>query len=331
MEDFVVFILIGVVIFAGIIFLIYLMKLLTRLSFIEKNFDQVCQTIESMKTGLIETTITTKNLDTSANFIRTDISNAKTSLAVLQSHLDARQKLDLQTSESIKHVEMIIAGSQTKGAAGENILEVVFSQLPPEWQVRGFKVNNKPVEFALKLPNNLVVPIDSKWGATDLVEEFLTSDDPKRQQELKKKIEQKVREKSSEVKKYISPGITVNFGIAAVPDAVYELSSGILAELFTQNIVLLGYSTVVPYLLLVFQTTLKSSGEIDFHKLDESVQSAKVSISEIQKELDGRFSRAMTELNNSKRDMTTTINRLNTSLSLLELMSCKQIENPKDK
>ena len=168
-------------------------------------------------------------------------------------------------------------------------------------------------------------------GATDLVDEFLTSDDPKRQQELKKQIEAKVRAKANEVKKYISPGITVNFGIAAVPDAVYQLSSGILAELFTQNVILLGYSSVVPYLLLVFQTTLKSSCDIDFHKLDESVHSAKGSISEIQKELDGRFSKAMTELNNSKRDMTTTINKINTSLSLLELMASKQIETSKEK
>jgi DNA recombination protein RmuC len=328
MDDIVLIGLVCFIIFVfSILIVIFELKQSSRISSIEKNFNQISQSIESMKGGVIETNITAKNLDASANIIRTELSNAKTELAVLQTHLDTRQKIDLQTADSIKHVEMIIAGTQTKGAAGENILDIVFSKLPPEWQIRGFRVKNQPVEFALKLPNGLVLPIDSKWGATDLVEEFLTSDDPKRQQDIKKDIEKKVREKAKEVKKYISPGVTVNFGIAAVPDNVYELSSGILAELFTQNVVLLSYSMVVPYLLLVFQTTLKSSSDIDLHKLDENIQSAKSSISSLQAELEGRLSDAITKLNKSKSEMTATINKLNTSLSLLEVCSKSRLDD----
>ena len=328
MDDFVLIGLIIFIIFLFVILITYFqLKQSSRMSLIEENFNHMNQAIESMKSGVIETNITAKNLDASANIIRAELSNAKTGLAILQTHLDARQNLDLKTADSIKHVEMIIAGTQTKGAAGENILEVVFSQLPPEWQKRGFKVKNQPVEFALKLPNGLVLPIDSKWGTTDLVEEFLTTDDPKRQQEIKKDIERKVRDKAKEVKKYISPGVTVNFGIAAVPDNVYDLSSGILAELFLQNVVLLSYSMVVPYLLLVFQTTLASSGDIDLHKLNENIQSAKSSISSLQEELEGRLSDAITKLNKSKSEMTATINKLNTSLSLLEVCSKSQLED----
>ena len=51
---------------------------------------------------------------------------------------------------AIRRLETVIAGTQSKGAAGENILDVVFSKLPAEWQVRNFPVGNKSVEFGLR-------------------------------------------------------------------------------------------------------------------------------------------------------------------------------------
>ena len=66
---------------------------------------------------------------------------------------------------------------------------MVFSKLPIEWQVRDFRIGGKCVEFALRLPNNLIMPIDSKWAATNLLEQFINSDDIQEQQRLKKDIE----------------------------------------------------------------------------------------------------------------------------------------------
>jgi len=48
-------------------------------------------------------------------------------------------------------LEAVIAGTQTNRAAGENIIEVVFSQQPAEWKARDFHVGNKIVEFGLQL------------------------------------------------------------------------------------------------------------------------------------------------------------------------------------
>ena len=173
-------------------------------------------------------------------------------LTELQAYARARHDLERQTAESIRRLEAVIAGTQTKGAAGENILELVFAKLPPEWQVRNFRVGNKTVEFGLRLPNNLLLPIDSKWPATNLLEEFAGCDDPSEQQRLKARIESTVLSKAREVKKYIDPNVTVNFGVAAVPDAVYDLCSGVQADLFQLNVVLVSYSMFFPYLLLVF-------------------------------------------------------------------------------
>jgi DNA recombination protein RmuC len=231
----------------------------------------------------------------------------------------ARQDLEWRTAESIRRLETVIAGTQTKGAAGENILEAVFSRLPTDWQVRNFRVGDKAVEFGLRLPNNLILPIDSKWPATNLLEQFAASDDPHEQVRLKAEIEKAVLAKAREVKKYIDPNVTVNFSVAAVPDAVYDLCSGVQADVFQLNVVLIGYSMFVPYLLLVFQTVLKTSQTIDLQRLDAYLDSAEESIQALQGELEGRFSRAITMLTNARVDMSGHLSKLSGGLTSLRL------------
>ncbi len=97
--------------------------------------------------------------------------------------------------------------------------------------------------------------------------------------------------------------MTTPFGVAAVPDAVYELCSGILADLLQANVALVSYSLFVPYLLLVFQTTLKHSHRIDLQRLDAYLQNVQGSLAALQEELDGRFARAITMLQNSRAEM----------------------------
>lgn len=247
------------------------------------------------------------------------VSNIQQRLGELRAYAEARQDLERQTAESIRRLETVIAGTQTKGAAGENILEAVFAKLPAEWQVRNFRVGDKAVEFGLRLPNNLVLPIDSKWPATNLLEQFAASDDPNERQRLKADIEKAVLAKAKEARKYIDPNVTVNFSIAAVPDAVYDLCSGIQAEVFQLNVVLLGYSMFVPYLLLVFQTTLKTSQTIDIQRLDAYLQSAEESIKALQSELEGRFSRAITMLANARSDMSGHLSKLSGGFTSLRL------------
>jgi DNA recombination protein RmuC len=249
------------------------------------------------------------------------VNRIQVGLAEMQAYARARQDLEKQTAESIRRLEAVIAGTQAKGSAGENILEVVFAKLPPDWQVRNFRVGNKVVEFGLKLPNNLVLPIDSKWAATNLVEQFSEATDPDDQRKLKLQIETVVLEKAREVRKYVDPNVTVDFGIAAVPDAVYDLCSGIQCDIFRLNVVLVSYSMFVPYLLLVFQTMLKASQSIDLQKLDAYLQSVQGGIEVLQEELDGRFSRAITMLTNSRNDMAVQLSRVSSSLTSLQLYS----------
>lgn len=257
-----------------------------------------------------------------------DVAKIQQELAVLQASAKARQGIEQKTSDSISRLETIIAGTQSKGSAGENIVELIFAKLPVEWQVRNFKVNGKTVEFGLRFPNNLVLPIDSKWAATDLFEQFMASENPDEQQKLKAEIEKAVIQKAKEVRKYIDPSITTTFGVAVVPDAIYELSASIYPEIFRVGIVLVSYSMFVPYLLLVFHTILKSEQNIDLQKLDAYLQTAQNSLNDLQEEINGRFSRALTMLNNSRDDMQAHISSVNTSLTGVKIGAIERNPQP---
>ncbi|NIM05091.1 MAG: DNA recombination protein RmuC [Armatimonadetes bacterium] len=251
--------------------------------------------------------------------IREALSRAENDLTELQTYAKARREVEQRTADSIRRLEGIIAGTQTKGLAGENILETVFTKLPAEWQVRDFRVGDKVVEFGLRLPNNLVLPIDSKWAATNLLEQFVNCEDADMQQTLKKEIERAVVDKAKEVRKYIDPNLTVNWGVAAVPDAVYDLCSEVQAETLCANVALVSYSMFLPYLLLVFQTILKTAQQIDFQRLDAYLQSSQESISALQEELEGRVSRAITMLSNSRNDMSAHLSKLNSGITSLQI------------
>jgi DNA recombination protein RmuC len=290
-----------------------------RVSQLERNQSDLDHGLGILASGsdrsLTELKTLTKGLTQTALSIRDELNKAQNDLSELQAGSKARQDMEAKITDSISRLETIIAGTHSKGTAGENILDAVFAKLPPEWQVRNFKVKGKSVEFGLKLPNSLILPIDSKWTATSLVEQFVSEASTEKQQKIKKSIEWAVLNKAREVQKYIDPGITVSFGVAVVPDAIYDLSGSIQAEVFQLNVVLVSYSLFVPYLLLVFQTILKNNQSVDLEKLGAYVRAAQQSIQILQEELDGRLSRALSMMTNSRDDMRNHLSKMNSQIS----------------
>ena len=223
-----------------------------RIATVEKNQGMVNQGVGYLAINALSAITELKSLTTglsnATGAMRVELSHAKNDLTELHAHVKTEEEIERAIADSVHRLETIIAGTQTKGSAGENILELVFSKLPIEWQVRDFKIGGKSVEFALRLPNNLIMPIDSKWTATNLLEQFINTDDILEQQRLKKAIEDIVLQKAKEVRKYLDPSLTVNFGVAVLPDAVYDLCGSIQSVTFQLNVVLVSYSMFVPYL-----------------------------------------------------------------------------------
>jgi DNA recombination protein RmuC len=250
--------------------------------------------------------------------LRAELARAREGLTALEIQARARQEVDQRSAESIRRLEAIIAGTHSKGTAGENILEFAFAKLPPEWQVRNFTVGTHVVEFAIRLPNNRILPIDSKWVGTGLLEQWAACTDPVEQQRLKEQITSVVREKAREVGKYVDPSLTLTFGVAAVPDAVYDLCTGLHAETFQQNVVLVSYSMFLPYLLLVFHTVLRTSQNLDLEKLNTYLHAAQTSIAALQEEIEGRLSRAVTMAGNSRDEMRKHLSSVSSGFAALQ-------------
>jgi DNA recombination protein RmuC len=294
-----------------------------RISTMENNQSKLYQGVGLLANNALssfsELKTLTGGLAEAAEAMRSELARAKDDLTQLHTHAKAGQEVDRQIAESVRRLETIIAGTQTKGVAGENLLEVVFSKLPVEWQVRNFTLGGKTVEFGLRLPNSLIVPIDSKWTATNLVEQLVATNEPQEQIKLKKEIEGAVLQKAKEVRKYIDPNVTVNYGVAVIPDAVFELCTSIQVDVFTLGVVLVSYSMLIPYLLLVFHTVLKTGQSIDLHKLEAYIQTVQSEIQEMQDEIDGRLSRGITMVSNSRDDMRAHLSKIGGSITGLQV------------
>jgi DNA anti-recombination protein RmuC len=145
-------------------------------------------------------------------------------------------------------VENIFAGTATKGSAGENVAEMFFCNLPSDWLVRNLPVNNKRVEYAVRLPDGLALPIDIKWPATDVLQQFLCCEDDLQRRKLKATIQSITRTRALEMRKYLDPTMTTRFGLVVVSEPVFELCSEILPLLSQEGIVLVSCNMLLPYM-----------------------------------------------------------------------------------
>lgn len=303
-----------------------------RISTVETGQGVVRQGVAGLATAslsaLTELKALTTGLNESTKAIRVDLTHANTDLTELHTHVKDAKEAERETAESVRRIEAVIAGTQSKGLAGENVLELVFSKLPAEWQVRDFIIGGKCVEFALRLPNSLIVPIDSKWPATNLIEQFAATEDEQERQKLKGQIEGAVLQKAKEMRKYLDPSLTTNFGIAVIPDAVFDLCGEVQSDVTQLNVALISYSMFIPYLLLVFQTTLKAGSSLNLQKLDAYLRSARECIDSLQGELDGRFSRAITMMNNSRDEIRAVLGKLGGGLAGMQMSATSTPELP---
>jgi DNA recombination protein RmuC len=332
MEVFTFVLLVAVVVIAAVLFLgrkgplapppdigVQLGALLERVGAVEANQRALSEGVRTVGSGVSESQAIAAGLRDATEAIRGELSQAREGLAGMQAASQARHELEERSARSLQRLEQVIAGTSAKGAAGENIVDLVFSRLPPEWQARDFRVGNRTVEFGLRLPNGLILPIDSKWPATALVEAFAAADDPAQQVRLRAEIAQAVLEKAREVGKYFAPDLTTSFGVAVVPDAVDELCGAMKADCMRMGVAIVGHGMLVPYLLLVYQTVLRSSHDVDLEKLAGHLEAAERSVQGLQEEVEGRLSRAITMLANSRDDLRGHGARIATTLNAVQV------------
>jgi DNA recombination protein RmuC len=107
----------------------------------------------------------------------------------------------------------------------------------------------------------------------------------------------------------------------SLTDRVFDLAASVQANILSLGVVLVSYSMLLPYLLLVYQGSLKNIQTIDIQKLEAYLKTVQGSLQALQQELDGRYARALTMLANSRNDMRALISKANGSVTSLQISS----------
>ena len=218
----------------------------------------------------------------------------------LRSALTARQPVEDEARASLRRLESVIAGSSTRGAAGENILEETLKHLPPEMLQRNVWVGGKVVELALRLPGGKLLPIDSKWVSSAALEQLAEPglDAPRRAQ-LTAQVEREVERRVREVSQYIDPATTSPFVLAVIPDAAYDVCRGSIVSAHQRHVMVVGYGMALPYLLTLYQLHLQFARSVDMEKLQSALIDVERHLDTLESVLENKLQRAVTMLQNA--------------------------------
>jgi DNA recombination protein RmuC len=218
----------------------------------------------------------------------------------LRSALTARQPVEDEARASLRRLESVIAGSSTRGAAGENILEETLKHLPPEMLQRNVWIGGKVVELALRLPGGKLLPIDSKWVSSAALEQLAEpSLDAPRRAQLTAQVEREVERRVREVSQYIDPATTSPFVLAVIPDAAYDVCRGAIVGAHQRHVMVVGYAMALPYLLTLYQLHLQFARSVDMEKLQSALIDVERHLDTLEGVLENKLQRAVTMLQNA--------------------------------
>ena len=238
--------------------------------------------------------------DTQSAELRERLAQTQSVVEGLRSALSARQSVEEDARASLRRLESVIAGSSTRGAAGEKILEEVLKHLPTEMLQRNVWVGGKVVELGLRLPGGKLLPIDSKWVSSGALEQLAdtTLDAPRRTQ-LVGQVEREVERRVREVSQYINPEATSPFALAVIPDAAYDVCRGAIVDAHKRHVMVVGYGMALPYLLTLYQLHLQFARTVDMEKMQSALIDVERHLDVLENVLENKLQRAVTMLQNA--------------------------------
>ena len=213
-----------------------------------------------------------RDLADAAQGIRGDLGQAQRALAEVKALEQGRARQREQAADSLRRLEAVVAGSSTRGAAGENILARALGQLPPDLLETNVPFGNKVVEYALRLPGGRYLPIDSKWTSVPALEALAGRRRPAERRRLQEQVARDLRVRIREVAKYLDPERTLGLGLLAVPDAVYGAAPEAHGEGYREGVLVVPYSLALPYVLALYRLALRFGCAVDGDRLAERLR-----------------------------------------------------------
>jgi DNA recombination protein RmuC len=241
-------------------------------------------------------------LSETAKGLHGEISQAQKALAEVKALEQGRARQFEQASDSLKRLEAVVAGSATRGAAGENILARALAQLPPDLLEINVAFGSRIVEYALRLPGGRFLPIDSKWTSVAILERLDTvaEDQPQERRRLLDLVVRDLRSKIRDMTKYLDPERTLSLGLLAVPDAVYVAAPEAHGEGYREGVLVVPYSLALPYVLALYRLTVRFGCAVDTDQLASRLRQLEEILRRSADQVESRLSRGLVQVENAR-------------------------------
>jgi len=236
---------------------------------------------------------------------------------------------DIQSfHDPLNKLRRYLSGGTLAGKFGEWSLESIMQDIfnPNQYQKNAevIKGSGKRVEFVLKMPEGLVLPIDAKFPS-GLYDNYLDAIDKNDERQIKKSIDdirRHVVKDAADIKdKYVQSGVTIDLGIMYIPseslmqliDSIENLRESIFRD---SRVLIMGPNSLAAYLISVhmgFRTLALNNraGEImeEFGKLKKEFERFGDSTEELLKKADAML-KAVNEHATRERQMNKAIKNM---------------------
>ena len=231
--------------------------------------------------------------------LRSELTVAQRVLVEVRALEEGRARQMDRAAESLRRLEAVVAGSSSRGAAGENILARALGQLPPDLLEMNVAFGSRVVEYALRLPGGRLLPVDSKWTSAAPLERMAQAPEIDRRR-LSEQVTRELRLRVREMVKYLEPERTLGLGVMAVPDAVYETAPEVHGEAYRAGVLVAPYSMALPLLLAVYRLSARFGTAVDAQRTAERLRLLDETLRQAAEEVESRFSRALVQLTNAR-------------------------------
>ena len=260
-----------------------------------------------------------------SNSIKNETDNSLTvidkAIELQQSSINEISK-DLQSfQDPLKKLNRYLSGGTLAGKFGEWSLEAIVKDIfnPTQFE-SNFEVipgSGKRVEFVIRLPEGLLLPIDAKFPSA-LFDNYINSvesGDERLEKKAKDDIKRHTIKDADDIKtKYIQEGITIDLGIMYIPsEALMQTIDSIdklREELFRdKRILIMGPNSLAAYLISIhmgFRTLALNERASDvmneFGKLKKEFEKFSGSTEDLMKKVDA-LQKSITEYSTRERQM----------------------------
>ena len=229
---------------------------------------------------------------------------------------------DIQSfNEPLSKLNRYLSGGTLAGKFGEwsleSIIKDIFHSSQYESNAEVIPGSGKRVEFIIKLPEGLVLPIDAKFPSA-LFDNFINASDSGDEKLVKKTrddIRRHVLKDASDIKeKYVQSGITVDLGVMYIPsESLMQTIDSLdnIREIIFRDyrVLIMGPNSLAAYLISVhmgFRTLAlnERAGEImnEFGKLKKEFEKFSGSTEDLMKKVDA-LQKSVNEYSTRERQM----------------------------